>query len=81
MWKIEPELEIRVAKTHAVATGMESPHFSGQIPVMPHLYQEFSRSLQAHRAQFPQAGLFPGAIVIPLDVVEYRRPGLLRILP
>ena len=40
-----------------------------------------NRFLKAHRTQFPQAALFPDAVVIPLDVVEYRGPGLFGIQP
>ena len=40
-----------------------------------------NRLLKAHRAHFPQAALFPDAVVIPLDVVEYRGPGLFGIQP
>ena len=40
-----------------------------------------SRSLKTHRAHFPQAALFPDAVVIALDVVEYRGPGLFGIQP
>ena len=38
-------------------------------------------SLKTHRAQFPQAALFPDAVVIPLDVLEYRGPGLFSVQP
>ncbi len=40
-----------------------------------------NRLLKAHRTHFPQAALFPDAVVIPLDVVEYRGPGLFGIQP
>jgi hypothetical protein len=39
------------------------------------------RSLKTHRAQLPQPTLFPDAVVIALDVVEYRGPGLFSIQP
>ena len=39
------------------------------------------RSLKTHRAHFPQPALFPDAVVIALDVVEYRGPGLFGIPP
>ena len=38
-------------------------------------------SLKTHRAQFPQAALFPDAVVIALDVIEYRGPDLVGIQP
>ena len=40
-----------------------------------------NRLLKTHRTQFPQAALFPDAVVIPLDVVKYRGPGLFGIPP
>jgi hypothetical protein len=47
-----------------------------------HIYiKNVNRSLETHRAHFPQAALFPDTVVIPLDVVEYRGPGLFSIQP
>ena len=40
-----------------------------------------NRLLKTQRTQFPQAALFPDAVVIPLDVIEYRGPGLFGIPP
>jgi len=40
-----------------------------------------NRSLETHRTHFPQAALFPDAVVIALDVVEYRGPCLFGIPP
>jgi len=47
-----------------------------------HIYiRNVSRSLKTHRAHFPQAALFPDAVVIALDVLEYRGPRLFGIQP
>ena len=43
--------------------------------------RNINRLLKAHRTQFPQAALFPDAVVVPLDVIEYRGPGLSGIQP
>ena len=43
--------------------------------------RNINRFLKTQRTQFPQAALFPGAVVVPLDVVEYRGPGLFGISP
>ena len=40
-----------------------------------------NRFLKTQRTQFPQAALFPDAVVIPLDVVKYRGPGLFSVQP
>ena len=40
-----------------------------------------NRFLKPQRTHFPQAALFPDAVVIPLDVVEYRGPDLVGIQP
>ena len=43
--------------------------------------RNINRFLKTQRTQFPQAALFPDAVVVPLDVVEYRGPGLFGISP
>ena len=43
--------------------------------------RNISRFLKTQRTQLPQAALFPDAVVVPLDVVEYRGPGLFGISP
>ena len=40
-----------------------------------------NKFLKPHRTQLSQAALFPDTVVIPLDVVEYRGPGLFGISP
>jgi hypothetical protein len=40
-----------------------------------------NKFLKPHRTQLSQAALFPDAVVIPLDVVEYRGPRLFGIQP
>ena len=43
--------------------------------------RNINRFLKTQRTQLPQAALFPDAVVVPLDVVEYRGPGLFGISP
>jgi hypothetical protein len=43
--------------------------------------RNINRFLKTQRTQFPQAALFPDAVVVPLDVVEYRGPGFFGISP
>ena len=69
------------ARSSRLRGAVESPHFSGQIPLCRIYIRNVSRSLKPHRTHFPQAALFPDAVVIPLDVVEYRGPCLFGIQP
>ena len=65
----------------AAAFGWSPRTLVDRFPLCRIYIRNVSGSLKTHRAHFPQAALFPDAVVIALDVVEYRGPCLFGIQP
>ena len=70
-----------VATQRERATNWSPRTLVDRFPLCRIYIRNVNRSLKTHRAHFPQAALFPDAVVIALDVVEYGGPGLFGIQP